>query len=383
MRRSEAAVVIAAPEAYSDGNGVFIRWRTETETSNLGFYVYRIEKGGNQIVDNKFITGSAIKYRDQTVMGEEYKLFDPDGTAMTQYFVESYERNGRRTVTDPFFPQFVADLATIAGSSSSSLCQTRLQATGKISSGNLTYDRELQSAIDENSLVADPVTQRWVAAQPGAKFGVRRTGMYRVTRTQLQAAGFDVNSDPNLWQMYTDGVEQAIIVEQSGNYVDFYAKGIDTVESDTRLYYLVVGPQAGKRISTVGLRPSFGTVKAVSYDQSVVFKERNNYLLDVFNGDGENYFGHLYGSFLTSVNVDLSSIDTASAIRSDQGPFSWILRNTAFCKRLYQWASRRSSHGKRPYAVRQSRCYGSNIVSGGRLEHDRHDNDQSQRLWVL
>jgi hypothetical protein len=136
--------------------------------------------------------------------------------------------------------------------------------------------------------------------------------MYRVTRSQLQSTGFDVNSDPNLWQLYTDGVQQAIIVGPNGDYIDFYGKTIDTVESDTKIYYLVVGPEAGLRMGTVGLRRGLSTVNAQSYQQTVGFTERNSYILDVFNGDAGNYWGHLIGDFNTSVNVDVSSIDTNS-----------------------------------------------------------------------
>jgi hypothetical protein len=118
-----------------------------------------------------------------------------------------------------------------------------------------------------------------------------------------------VNADVNLWQLYSDGVEQAIIVDPSGNFVDFYGKGIDTVESDTSMYYLVVGTQPGRRMPTNGFRPSISTVVAQTYDASVSVKERSNYIIELLNGDAENYFGHFYSNFSSPTMVNLTGVD--------------------------------------------------------------------------
>jgi hypothetical protein len=312
VRKPQAAVVIETPEAFTDGGGVYICWRTTQETDNLGFYVIRVDKGSNEFVDNHFITGSAIGSRHETLYGQEYSLFDANGTPQSQYVVESFELNGKRTTTSPIFPTFVATLSDIAGVSPQSLMSRSSSKTGYVRSNDLVYSKDVQSAVDDGQQLADPIGQRWVAAQPGAKIGVRQTGMYRVTRAQLAAAGFDVNADVNLWQLYSDGVEQAIIVDPSGNYIDFYGKSIDTIESDTRMYYLVVGPQPGRRMANVGLRPNSSTVKAQNYTTSVSVKERSSYLVDLLNGDADNYVGHFIGNFISTTNVNLTAVDTSA-----------------------------------------------------------------------
>jgi len=309
--RPAAGVAFQSVDALTSGDGVFLRWRMERETDNVGFQVVRVNSGSTEIVN--FVPGAALKYRDQTVNGEEYSLFDPDGRSDSQYFVQSLEKNGRRTSSLTAFPSFVADLSPIAGQKSSSLVKRSETKTGYISSPDLIYTKALQSEREDHSQLADPVTQRWVAAQPGAKIGIRQTGVFRVTRAQLQAGGFDVNSDPAFWQLYTDGVEQPIIVGGSGDYIDFYGKSLDTVESDIRMYFLVVGPQAGRRMSTYGLRPSASTVKAQSFDQSVTVKERQFYLTQVFNGDAENYFGHFINTAATSTSINLPGVDMAAS----------------------------------------------------------------------
>lgn len=311
--KPQAAVIIETPEAFTDGTGVYIRWRTAQERDNLGFYVVRVEAGKKEFVDGRFVSGSALRSGHDFVYGEEYNLYDANGTSQSQYIVESFELNGKRTTTQPVFPSFIADLSKVSGASSQDLVRRKEQSTGFVASSDLMFSKEVQSAVDDGAQLADPINQRWVAAQPGAKIGVRQPGMYRVTRAQLAAAGFDVNADVNLWQLYTDGVEQAIIVDPSGNFVDFYGKGLDTVESDTRMYYLVVGTQPGRRMANVGFRPSGSTVKAQNYDAAVTVKERTNYVLDILNGDASNYFGRLFGNFSNPINVNLTSVDANSS----------------------------------------------------------------------
>src|SRR4029079_383690 len=281
FKRVESTVEFAQSQAFADENGVLIKWRMQTETDNLGFQVYRVNKGESDVVENKFVSSHLIGTRSSTLADEEYQLYDQDGTLSSEYVVESYQRNGRRVATKPFGTTYVADLTTVASPLTEGLYKQRNDGTGRIANNGPIYDSELQTVINENTQLADPINQRWVAAQPGVKFGIRQSGMYRVTRAQLQSAGFDVNADTSLWQLYSDGVEQAILVGPNSDYIDFYARGIDTVESDTRMYYLVAGPQPGKRMSTVSLRPGVSGVRVNSFDHSLLFKERFNYLLDI------------------------------------------------------------------------------------------------------
>ena len=312
-KKPQPAVEFSDSQAYSDGTGVYVKWKMVTETDNLGFQVFRVRKGETAIVEDKFTASASLRVREDAALDEEYSIFDPKGSAKDRYYVESYERNGNRTATKTFGVSKVDDISPIAGNSSSSIVQGLAAATGRESDAAPAFDPELQALVTGNLLPADPVNQKWVASQPGVKLGVRQTGMYRVTRAQLQAGGFDVNSDPNNWQLYTDGIEQAIIVEPAGNYIDFYGRGINTVESDTKMYYLLAGSQPGRRMANIGIRPSVSTVVIPSFDQTVRYEERFFYLVDVFNGDAANYFGRFISTAPTTPQIDLGPVDTTAA----------------------------------------------------------------------
>jgi hypothetical protein len=306
--KSEAGVAIESVQAFSDGKGVYVRWSTARETDNLGFYVVRVDGGKKTLID-RFVAGSALKANHQTLYGEQYSVFDKNGTPQSQYIIESFELNGNHAATEPVYPNLIADLSTVTEAPSQSLMAADTASTSSVVSSGVVYPKGLQSSGGNGHQLADPVTQKWVAAQPGAKIGVRQTGMYRVTKSQLAAAGFDVNSDINLWQLYSDGVEQAIIVEPSGNYIDFYGKGIDTIESNTRVYYLVVGTHPGRRMANVGFRPAASTVKAHNFEASVSLKERQNYITNLLNGDADNFYGHLITNTHLPTMINVSGVD--------------------------------------------------------------------------
>jgi hypothetical protein len=304
-----SSVVYAAVEAFSDGGGgVFLRWQTDSETKNLGFFVYRASGKDKQLVSRKMTAGGYAQAREERSFGGKYTFFDPNGDAGTVYYIESLSADGNRQFSNPIYPQTVSDLASVAGVSSNSLrTASRNDSNSEIIKSDLVLPKELSETVNAN--LADMNTQRWLAAQPGVKIGVRKDGLFRVTRAELQAAGFDVNSSPALWQLYKNGVEQNIIVEAGGNYIEFYGKAADTVESDTQIYYLIVGAQNGKRIGTKVLRPFAGNVVAKSYAQIYTQKYRSLYLSSILNGDANNFFGPVVTGTGATINFNLPAVD--------------------------------------------------------------------------
>lgn len=300
-------------EAYSDGKNVWIKWQMMVETQNFGFNVYAVSGGTRRKLNDGPILGGATKLANRPVFGGQYEFLASGKEALSQFVIETFPMSGAPVASDGFSAARVSDLNALSGFSSDRLLPKNLSATGKIEKTALTPESDLQSEIAQSLLSPDPDMQKWVAAQPGVKIGVRSEGIYRVTKAQLQAAGFDTNSDPTTWQLFVEGHEQSINVAANGDYIEFYGKGIDTVESDARIYYLLAGPSPGKRMTIRKVGPSLGTALSRSYNQTFVNKERTIYINTVFNGDAENYFGSVISASPHTFNFNLSGIDQSTA----------------------------------------------------------------------
>jgi len=231
----------------------------------------------------------------------------------------------------------VNSLSSIAGKTGAEMIRESLSANPSfiVTNTDISYSKDLRSDILKNTPTASPVTQQWVASQPGVRIGVKQTGIYRVTSAQLQAAGFDINSDPTNWQLYANGVEQAINIGPSASYVEFFGRGVDTLESDTRVYFLVDGATPGKRMATVNLRPALRTASAKNYGQDAVLKERNNYIQTLLNGPTSNF----YGDGTTQTGTPLVENFTLSSVDTTVPTARIIIRLLAFTKSLAHTAS--------------------------------------------
>jgi hypothetical protein len=287
-------VKLKSASAFCDGNGVYLKWQTEYENRNLGFFIYRAGKNGNEPVSQSIVGGGRTKSSEEVVYGGEYSYFDAAGDAANSYFIEALQLNGTRKIIGQVFVRTVDDLTSVAGTSSRELNQSKQETEPAAENNLLNLPFEMQEQIDKNSIAPDLDMQRWVASQPGVKIGVKQQGIYRVSRTELQNAGFNVNAPGNQWQLYMDGKQQSIIVGDNDSYIEFYGQGIDTAESATRVYYLIVGAQNGLRMGTTLLRPLAGNISGVNYFQTFQRKERAIYLFaDILNGDAENFFGNV------------------------------------------------------------------------------------------
>lgn len=314
------AAQISRAEAFTDGNGVWLRWSTASETKNLGFDIYRLDGDKWTIVNANLIVSENLRMPAQGFSGRQYSFFDPTGGADDKYYIESVGLNGRKQTFSLIFPQYVGDLTPFAGASSEFLQRAKAESRAEIISSELVIPEDLQidlkSARTENA-ENDSDMQKWVASQPGVKIGVKQEGIYRVTRAQLEAAGFNVNSAPDLWQLYLRGVEQSIIVAPNGDYIEFYGAGIDTFETDTQNYFLLVGSGNGKRIQNRSLRSIGGAVTASSYVQTFEKKERFNYFSSILNGDEENFFGTLITNSPAAINFSLTGLENSEYITVD------------------------------------------------------------------
>lgn len=296
-------------QAFSDNRGVWLEWETSLESNNLGFTVYKIGAENSKAIGGRFIAGAYLETGEIVSTGKKYSFFDAEGDSSSVYYIESLNASGKLNYSGVISPKYVDDLSAAAGISS-----TALKSSAK--TAGLTYIKDenilpsdLQSEFRLSNASPDAAQQSWIAAQPGVKIGVKKEGIYRVSRAQLQANGLDVSASPEFWQLYANGSELPIFVGGSGDYIEFYGRGIDTREADAQTYFLVVGATPGRRIAAAPRRAVGGRIIAGSYSQSVTKKERFIYLSNILNGDTENFFGTVISTAERTFDVDLTGID--------------------------------------------------------------------------
>lgn len=122
------------------------------------------------------------------------------------------------------------------------------------------------------------------ASVSGYKLMVDEDGIYRVTYAELEAAGIPVATlDPRTLALHTQGTEVALYVpgEADGTFdpddtIVFYGQKMETMVTDTNVYWLTWGGANGLRMAEVDGAPTgSGTVPQSFRTTQIV--ERNNY----------------------------------------------------------------------------------------------------------
>jgi hypothetical protein len=310
-------IEFAASSAVSSGDGVYVEWRVANDFYNFGFEVFRVEGKRLVRVNDEIIAGAAVLTikSAQSEAAHSYRYFDRDGAAGNEYVIEAVNVNNERRQSEKIRAEFGYLKERLVFENSKTLAEAGRDAEN----GNIFRDfpdipLTKEFAALQQDAPQNAQTQRWVAAQSGAKIAVKRDGLYRVARAQLAATNFDLNAPLANWQLYADGIEQPIIIGANGDYIEFYGRGIDTVYSDNRIYYLVVGSAPGKRIqlNKRSLNPT--RVAAPNFDNILDVKVRNTYSAVILNGEAENFFGDvIINSFITIINFQLKGIDQSAA----------------------------------------------------------------------
>ncbi|MEJ7622958.1 MAG: C25 family cysteine peptidase [Pyrinomonadaceae bacterium] len=305
LTRSQFATI----EASTDGSGVVIRWVMEVERKNLGFNVYRAGQP-DLTVNKRLILGAAAWSKDDLVRGETYQAFDPDGVAGSEYVIESVDLHGGKSFSAQVEAAMTTDFDESVAMSRESLASAATGDQGQIDDLRPTVtkkptDRRLQPQ-------ADLGTHRWVVSQHGVKISVRKDGFYKVACGQLEDAGFGTRGRTTNWRLFMEGVEQAITTGTGDRCIQFYGKGRDEPESDTRIYYLIADKSPGKRIASRSLTSTPTKIFASNYLATAVKKDRMTYVNRVINGDAENYWGSIVQTQPVDIPFNLTGIDFSS-----------------------------------------------------------------------
>jgi hypothetical protein len=236
--------------ATANARGVLVEWRS-SDKQNLGFNIYRVQAGSRTRINGQVIGGAAFTLSRRLTSSPSdfsYSWFDPSGTAGARYEIESVSVSGETRIYKGVVPirsKGVAESIPNAGPNGSANSSESYRPAEEIFPEGSKQLNTATGAIED----------QWaIAGKPGLKIHIKRDGWYRVTQQQMAAAGFSPTVDVRNLQLFTDGREVAIRTSKDvgqyigGDFIEFYAQALDTPTADTRIYYLIAGTAAGKRI---------------------------------------------------------------------------------------------------------------------------------------
>lgn len=304
-----------ATNAKGEKGGVLLRWQTGFEASNLGFHIYREENGVRTRVTPDLVAGSALFVGARTVLGagRSYAWRDTSEKASlnADYWLEELDLDGTRIFHGPI---------KAVGKQSPDFNQMNSKLIGELNNG---AGQQNESAPVEQMAKPGKFTparleaQANIAQQAALKISVKHEGWYRITQPELAAAGFDTNADPRFLQLFADGQEQPIAITgikegklDSSSTIEFYGTGLNSAATDTRVYWLAVGTQLGKRIPAI---KSLGGLPASSgFPYLIERRDRTIYFAGLRNGEKENFFGAVIAQDPVEQSLAVKSLDQSS-----------------------------------------------------------------------
>jgi uncharacterized repeat protein (TIGR01451 family) len=311
--QSPSAVELSSFRAFSQTDGtVRLVWRTQEESRNLGFHLYRDDAWGRRRIDPSLIAGSALLLRGSRPQhaAKVYAAIDSQPTSGAAYWIEDLDINGTRTIHGPVYPE------GSSYDSHPSPSQAQTTETLKVSPSLNQLYPATPSAIPSKW----PITPRPIQPTPpvnipvfnaaghlSVKISVDQEGWYHVPFSQLFSAGLTPNTDLRSLHLYAEGIEQPLLlsghtsgIASPSDAIEFYGTGIDTPFSATRIYWLVAEGAAGKRIFPANAPASEPSAPA-SFPFTVVREDRTSYFAALLNGENSDNF---FGAIITSDPVD-------------------------------------------------------------------------------
>lgn len=295
-------------------NGVTLSWQTTREIDNLGFNVYRDVAGTKERINNHLITGSALMTGRNTNGPRNYRFVDhKPGDGFVQYWIEDVDLNGTKTMHGPITPH------TATNESEDAPITTEPDPTiGSIGGIFTTAPGMGVNVPTLPAPAAKELEEQWqLASVPAVKVIVTTPGWYRVKKSALVAAGFDPGNNGRVISVFTDGQEVPVLVnaKNEGNFdaddsIEFFGRGIDTPSTGGRVYYITARRGSGLRVKTTGGRGNSGATPPNSYPFTFDRTEKTVFFTSmVTNGERENFYGAIIGSWGTSQYLTVSNRD--------------------------------------------------------------------------
>ncbi|MHB8882566.1 MAG: C25 family cysteine peptidase [Thermodesulfovibrionales bacterium] len=329
------AVKLISFDAADHGGKVVIQWRTGHEVNNLGFNLYRQEGGVRHLITPQPVAGSALLAGPGIALsgGKPYTWVDDlslrpqaSSAGTAGYWLEDLDLNGERTLYGPITAT-EAETPLPAIEQAATLGQlSKLQAVdGDVS---LTLQPRLSATPAPRAVTValsaplPPQQLQWILAGASAvKIFIQTEGWYRISQPELAAYGFGSVNPANL-QLYA-GARQIPLKVRPGSswrlapqdYIEFYAKGLDTPSTDTQTYWLVAATTRGQRIPLI-----FGGAPAPQPTGFAFTTEARPRVLYApalpKNDNGDKFYGPVVWTDPAVVNLEVRHPDTTAAARA-------------------------------------------------------------------
>jgi hypothetical protein len=327
-------------KATSNNGLVRVDWNTGYEARNLGFNLYREAGGQRTRITPSMLAGSALLSGPRSVLtaGHSYTWWDTtaqDAKSPAQYWVENVDLDGTRTLHGPITPAIERGLprktkgpqAEVLGQRQAFAPATGIQINGWPTSWANQQAR--LSSVRKPPGADASALQRNIAGMPGVKFGVNRSGWYRLTAAELFAAGLDPNASAANLRLYANGAEVPFKINGDGLHlnptdtVEFYAYALDTPTDGAQVYYLVQGTAPGKRIIKFldkNPQPLPAPGGPDNFGYTVERKERVTFFPGLDNGDADNFYGQIItndGPHPVNESLNVSHMDAAAGLAGE------------------------------------------------------------------
>lgn len=275
--------------AVRSATGTSVRWTTANEIDNLGFNVYADRSGAP--LNDDLIAGSAVRTTAAIQAGGTYRWLDPVSESANGYFIEAVDLSGGSTWHGPIR---VVGRTKAIGTRSPTL-----------SARSDSLQGETTPAVAEPG-ATDAAAQAAISGGPAASIDVDHEGWYRVALSDIASRGVDV-SDPANVHVYADGIEQAVQVD--GTSLRFYGLGLDTPDTDTRVYWVTSDGVAGLRMQESG--DIGGPAAPAAFMQRERLWDPILYFSALINGDASNFFTDVVTATPSTYVIDLPHLASA------------------------------------------------------------------------
>ena len=264
---STTPVTLSYFKAEMVGGTLQMAWQTSTELANLGFHLYADTPAGRERLTPQPIFSQASSPTTPQEYTWQASASDR-ATPLTTFYLEEIDIFGQRRLHGPFSlgqafgARITPDPIDWAAIRAASAAQ------------------EAARTAAQQSLLA---TQFGASTQTGVELLVSQTGLYRVTHADLLAFGLDITGlRLNRISLTHQGQPVPIYIGGGGtrwrasSYIEFYGEALDTLYTDTNVYFLGANPADARRMaSDNGAIPN--ATPPAFYLATTTFEEDNSY----------------------------------------------------------------------------------------------------------